>query len=390
MPRTEDEIKTLIPSGGVEEGPMFDAKTELPSKNRETAKDIAAMANDGGVIIYGIAEDEGGRPTVLNPIPLDGARERLGSIARTAIQEPVNIQSWSIPTQEDPSIGYVVLVIPPSERAPHMVTVDKTNRYYGRKDTENVPLAEGDIARLYARREKVEANLDILLTEEIERSPLEPNRDLGYLHIIAQPVMRHDDLIERAVREGETVPRVLSEITQMVQHPRIFDDVYPDFPTRSSWRNTFDGYLTDFVTDERLGTPALRMEVDRDGTAHLFSVRATQRRTEDSFVLITEVVGALTARFIAFLGELYERAGYMGLVDIGVAVTSLHGAVPYTSNFIARHSLIPYESDEYRRTARLYAPYFQDDPRGVAEGLLMPLFRAGSSHGSINPFRQQN
>ena len=38
----------------------FYAKRELPSrnKNENIAKDIASMANNGGVLLYGVAEDD--------------------------------------------------------------------------------------------------------------------------------------------------------------------------------------------------------------------------------------------------------------------------------------------------------------------------------------------
>ncbi len=61
IPKSEEEIVNAVNSDALEESAIFDAKVELPSKNIEIAKDIAAMSNDGGVIIYGIGEDENGR-----------------------------------------------------------------------------------------------------------------------------------------------------------------------------------------------------------------------------------------------------------------------------------------------------------------------------------------
>jgi hypothetical protein len=52
--------------------PSFDAKAELPSptKNPTLATDVAAMSADGGVLLYGVGDDEHGRPTVPKPIAL--------------------------------------------------------------------------------------------------------------------------------------------------------------------------------------------------------------------------------------------------------------------------------------------------------------------------------
>ncbi len=51
-PSSEDEIISVVAAGNLIETSIFDAKRELPSNSRELAKDVAAMANDGGVILY--------------------------------------------------------------------------------------------------------------------------------------------------------------------------------------------------------------------------------------------------------------------------------------------------------------------------------------------------
>ncbi|MDQ3302895.1 MAG: ATP-binding protein [Actinomycetota bacterium] len=96
------------------------------------AVDVAAMANDGGTLLYGVDEDDHGEPAVRTPIQLDGARERVDQIVRTCISEPPDIEIRAIPTEEDEGKGYLVVAVPLSPRAPHMVTVGKDNRYYGR------------------------------------------------------------------------------------------------------------------------------------------------------------------------------------------------------------------------------------------------------------------
>jgi len=95
IPQTEREIRTAIKTGYLVETATFDAKAALPAKgkSKELPKDIAAMANDGGTLLYGVREDEYGRPTVPKPFGLIGAKERVDQIVRTSISEP-------------PAIGY--------------------------------------------------------------------------------------------------------------------------------------------------------------------------------------------------------------------------------------------------------------------------------------------
>jgi hypothetical protein len=105
---------------------------------------------------------------------------------------------FTIPTGEDPSLGYLVISVPASPRAPHMVTVGKEYRYYGRSATGNVPLTEGEVARLYERRQRLEMDRGDILDEAIESAPIAPHEDFGYLHLVARPVVPDEDLFDRA------------------------------------------------------------------------------------------------------------------------------------------------------------------------------------------------
>lgn len=147
MPAAEQEVLAAIEAGDLVETASFDAKASLPAKgkSKDLAIDVAAMANDGGTLLYGVGEDENRRPTVPQPFKLAGARERVDQIVRTSISEPPAIEVYAIPTDDDPSLGYLMVAVPASPRAPHMVTVGKEYRFYGRSDTGNVPLTEGKL-----------------------------------------------------------------------------------------------------------------------------------------------------------------------------------------------------------------------------------------------------
>jgi hypothetical protein len=151
IPESEQEILAAIDAGDLIETASFDAKAALlaKGKSKDLAIDVAAMATDGGTLLYGVGEDEDHRPTVPQPFRLAGARERVNQIVRSSISEPPAIEVKEIQSDDDSSLGYLVIAVPPSPRAPHMVTVGKEYRYYGRSATGNVPLTEGEVARLY-------------------------------------------------------------------------------------------------------------------------------------------------------------------------------------------------------------------------------------------------
>jgi len=173
IPRNEQEIVSAAANRSLEETVTFDAKREIPSKNFETAKDVSALANTAGrVLLYGIGEDQHGRPTVLNPLTLQGQRERIEQIIRTSVDEVPNFTLFSIETKSDSSRGYLVVLVPPSERAPHMVVVRGERRFYGRGETGNYVLSQAEIARLYERRRVAESDILPSLEKLNSISPL--------------------------------------------------------------------------------------------------------------------------------------------------------------------------------------------------------------------------
>jgi hypothetical protein len=89
IPATEQELLAAIEAGDLVETATFDAKASLPAKgkSKDLAIDVAAMANDGGTLLYGVGEDENRRPTVTQPFVLTGARERVAQIVRSSISE---------------------------------------------------------------------------------------------------------------------------------------------------------------------------------------------------------------------------------------------------------------------------------------------------------------
>ena len=176
MPRSAAEIEAAAKAGDLPETPSFDAKADLPHprRNADLAVDVAAMTTDGGVLLYGVAEDENNRPTLPSPIPLANTGDRVGQIVATSIAEVPYIDVREFPCQADPSKGYMVVVVPPSPRAPHQVTVGGDLRFYGRGARGNRRLTEGEVARLYERRQEWQINAEAVLGEVIANSEIPP------------------------------------------------------------------------------------------------------------------------------------------------------------------------------------------------------------------------
>jgi hypothetical protein len=387
IPRSEQAILAAIEAGGLTETATFDAKAALPAKgkSKDLAIDVAAMANDGGTLLYGVDEDEQGRPTDPKPFDLAGAKERVDQIVRTSISEPPAIEVHEVRVDDDPGLGYLVVAVPPSPRAPHMVTVGAEHRYYGRGATGNVRLTEGEVARLYERRRRWEVDRDTLLKEAISRAPIEPREDFGYLHLVARPVVTDEGMFDRA--RGETHPgQFLNSLISTALRPEIFkpkvmSELYPDLPAISEFRPTPRGWITRHGLEEewmKIEGPrrALVFEIGLDGSGYLFCGSVAEEHRGRLLIHEDQVAG-LTVRFLSVLGGSYDAAGYLGPVDVGVAVTGMRGGVSAAlqDHRFLRHSLEPYDGDRYLRTDRSMASLLRDDPQAAARNLILPLTR---------------
>ena len=179
VPGNLDEIERAVESGTLEETSSFDAKRELPrsssSGNTSIAVDVAAMSTAGGSILYGVGEDANERLTVRNPISLTGAADRIAQVVQTSISEVPHVDFRSYALPDDPASGYLLVVVPPSPRAPHQVTVGDDRRFYGRGARGNRRLSEQEVALLYAQRQSREVDREARLGKSSRASLMSPS-----------------------------------------------------------------------------------------------------------------------------------------------------------------------------------------------------------------------
>jgi len=276
-----------------------------------------------------------------------------------------------------------------------MVTVGAENRYYGRGATGNVRLTEGEIARLYERRRRWEVDREALLKEAVDRTPIERREDFGYLHLVAGPVVTDEDVLDRAAGDTHLAQFLNSRISAALEpevfKPKRMSELYPDLSAVSDFRRNPRGWITRRGFEEawmKIEGPkgALVFEVGLDGSGYLFCGSAAEEHDGRLLVYEDQVAG-LTVRFLSVLGGLYNAAGYLGPVDVGVAITGMRGGVSAAlqDHLIFRHRLEPYEDDRYLRTGRFMASLLRDDPQAAARNLVMPLVRVITMEG-YDPF----
>jgi hypothetical protein len=400
VPKDTAEIEAAARRGELEETPSFDAKADLPvaKKNASLAVDVAAMSTDGGVLLYGIAEDASKRPTVIQPITLAGAADRIDQIVSNGIAEVPYIDPREYPCAGDPSKGYVLLIIPPSPRAPHQVIVGNEWRFYGRGAKGNRILTEGEVARLYRRREEWEQDQSVLLAEAVAAAPFEPQSGLAYLHAFARPVPPDRAIWDRAVESAggrDALHKLMADVAGAVGP---HDGYAPNLKSGPRWRRQgadswrlSSTHERDYC-DARTARYIVNVTVNIDGRGHLFDGRAaeaTQRSPGDQRLIIWESgIAGNFAGFLAAMGALYRAGGYHGQVDIGIACTGLEGG---QSSLALNPHYIMFTEDQgfneptYTRTERVAAAELVE-PEPVARRMLRHLFEAVTRQDDFDPF----
>jgi len=391
IPKTEAEIVSAVQNHSLEETVIFDAKKEIPGKGIETAKDVSAFANTaGGVLLYGVDEDENGFPTVLSPILLEGQKERVEAIIRTSIEEVPVFKVSLIKMEADSSKGYLVIFVPPSERAPHMVVVKGDRRFYGRGESGNYVLSQTEVARLYERRGAAEQSILPILEENIRQSPIQEHDGFSHLHVVIKPVFQDQNMLDRARLPEQNHIQLLNTSLEKIILSDVFTVPYePDFQVRR-WIQSAEGFVSK-ISDpsvDKYERHTLYLEVNFDGSGSVFCSRAAEtvkERDNEVKWFFSDIVAGTTIKFLALFSELYKKASYFGMVDIGVGLTRLEGSF----EFVIRDSIlgrkVRYEKSDYRRTKRASVMQLEENPKQIAADLLLPLINAVSQN-KYNPF----
>lgn len=390
-PTRIEDFERAVSEGVLDERHDFDAKRQLPSSGKELAKDIAAMTTDGGMLVYGVAEDSDSRPRILAPINLAGAAERIDQIVQHSISGAPRVEFVHLRLSDDEERGYLIVLVPASPEAPHQVQVGGDRRFYGRSDTGNRRLSEEEIARLYERRRSQQVDREHLLAECIAQSPFGP-AEAGrhaFLQAFARPAVPDDDLWDRASADCGGEDELLQRLRAATAAIGAVRWGGRDLGLYSRWdRRGADKWRLDATSETATNQPpdpsrTAHADVAMDGRAYLFygEAAALNRRHANGpelFVAYETGIALNLAQFFAILGALYEAGGLHGFVDVGMAVTGLQGAVSShrLGQPIPSFSMEAYGDQAALRTLRCDARDLAHDPADVMRRLTRRLMRA--------------
>jgi hypothetical protein len=405
VPVAEDDVRKAVESGLLKESHFIDAKRETggtQSDRRETARDLASYAVDGGALLFGVGEHKDSNTMYLAPQPLNGLIEKIDHIAAMLIDPPLTVVAVEIPSENDPALGYVLANIPPSPMAPHMVD----GRYYARAERTRRFLQDNEVLRLHARRQSVEVQVGRLLDDEVAREPVPGlDRRLGHLYLVAEPIGPPSGLARRFTRDDpraamsvvwDTEPQFRSQslIAQVAPNPR--DAVSQSNRSRglglSSHGLSGPGRtpLPNPDGSERDDGRLLDIELRDNGGIRLFVGRGTmfvgQNAAEAAEYVLDSLAVAYTRRLVDWAVAVGERTGWRGSWMLGIHGDRLRGRSAYAhylnlGMFRASH----FDEDTYREVTTASHLEMQQRPRAIARRLIGRLTETLGTFGHYGP-----
>ncbi|MFC8728243.1 AlbA family DNA-binding domain-containing protein [Streptomyces bacillaris] len=394
VPQSEDDLQAAIDGGLFEENHHLDLKkaTGTKSDNRELARDLASFAIDGGTLVIGVQENKDSRTFELASQPLNGLPEKIESVARTIPDPPLTVITEEITAKAADGTGYLIVHIPASPVAPHMVD----NKYYGRGDKTKYQLGDAEVVSLHARRRSAEADTLTLLRTEMDNDPLRNVDDQSHLFLVARPAAARRDvclpitgapdwqthlltLVEKA-KSSQAVPATLAKF-----HPDI-DDAYQAHRRARGVALSSRGLNPDRTyaheQPEHVREAVIEVQLFEDGGLRLYMSRfstgvSSPYRPEEGEEqqLADGAAVLLTWRVLEVMRLVSEEVGYHGNWAIGAGANQLHGRRRYSgqSRFPANDR---YSDDTYEETTGTTLAELRDQPGAVTRRLLGPLLRS--------------
>jgi hypothetical protein len=379
-PRTEEQLAQAAQNGVLIESGRLDLKRELPppsaSVNRNFAKDVAAFSLEGGIIIIGVDEDT--TPPSLHPVDLSGLAERVEQIAATAVDEGVVVTTIQINAAARPGHGYLIVQVPQSPQAPHMVD----GKYYARGDKTNRVLSHAEVFRIHERNVAVQRSILSEAREALENARTQyPDASSALVFVLAKPLGAREDLLSRLTTAHGWQSDVLSLIRAAAQgHQNQFA---PNLLNPGSFGPRLDGVAAATgMRDGRLfsGTDrSAEVVFCENGAVALTSERALIPDRSDNLCVFEQLILCQTD-LVVRLATLVSQYGFAGTWRFALIVTGIKDAASYALNDPwpdDRTHIFPRETYERSTTASL--EQLGNSPQSTVHELVTPLLRSINS-----------
>ncbi|GIG29266.1 AlbA family DNA-binding domain-containing protein [Cellulomonas marina] len=373
-----DEVVSAAQAGVLDETQWVELKQDVPasskSANLELAKDLASLSVDGGLLVIGVADADRKAGDVVGA-RLQGLETRIDQVAGGQITPPLSVTIVRVDHPDDDERGVLLVGVPASPDAPHMVD----GAYWARGATGKRRLSDPEVRRLMTARQAQTAGFETRLramAEDFEIPAL--TRRKGHVYLLAEPLAPVH--AQPAAGHHETL---LQMVTSAV---RFRPQFIPTIESLTYQRADPDGLAaTSFPPTEQLKQDlyALRGLVADDGQIAMTSSGGTTdpsdfngERPSQQFVDAGHIL-ELTHCLAEITGHLSsERFSYGGPWRLGVRVDRLYG-VPATAAMDDRmgRRFAGYPRAEFVRVVTATTGELVSQTPDVVGRLLEPLLR---------------
>ena len=381
QPGSIDNVRTATIDGTLTERHWLDVKQEVgpgANANKELARDLASFANDGGAYIVGVAEDKQAGSLSVAPLALAGLAERIEQVALSRCDPPLYVICHPLQDENDPGKGVLLIEVPPSPMAPHMVD----GEYFGRGDKTKYRLADAEVATLHTRRTARRLNGEEMIAREIERSPItSTDQTLAHLFLVAKPLASPADLLTPLVEKPHRLLEEIRKINRAIPDSSAFTPNL-DYAAVVEPRPQGAGLHTQEIVARRFRPESggseyqqIDLEVADDGTLILFFGGASTPGNAGEY-LQTEAVVGLTRGLVAIAGGLGAQAGYAGRWLLAMGLTNMQGRLAGAAYGSISFRPLPYSERNYVQATEAVTAELLSRPGAVTSRLVRRVLRA--------------
>jgi hypothetical protein len=363
---TLGDIESLV-TNSIREGKTIEYKQELiggkDAEKKEFLADVSSFANaSGGDIIFGVAEsrDADGKPTgipeAITPLPgLNADKEilRLEQMIRGNIDPKIpGLASRAIDGHQD---GPLILIrIPQSWSAPHMITFNASPRFYTRRSNGKSPLDLPEIRAAFVQSE--------LLPEKIRRFR---EQRLGQIVAGETPVTLQQEslIVLHLVPISAFLGTTNVDVVPFMNYKHILSPIGGNITGR---RLNIDGFVSYHVSKRDGFNTVDYVQLFRNGIVEAVDSYLLTMSPKKRLIYLNDIENQLIGATEQFI-EVFSKIGVDPPI---VAMLSLLNVAGFCRH---RPDFIPVESEIDRRHL-LLPDVVLDDVTLPPEMLLKPVF----------------
>jgi hypothetical protein len=356
------------------------------------ARNMASFGIRGGHLVYGVQEDK--EQHLFQPVETDlpeHIESTIVDVARTRIRPSLDVIPHVLSRPDQRNRGFLVIEIPESPNAPHMVN----GTYYGRSEAGKVVLTDAEVEEYILRRGRMVARLEQAMSETKEISHLLANgrKSVSHMLLTAVPTAPWPGMFLAFTQNKEAQQGFYSGIVMdtlntinHLQGDRDFTAVAFDYllhmgRTARGRGARFAGWN---VTGETHANDEGRwLGVGDDGTVRFINFDVSslpdgrnpaaaaigainERRGRP--VLYQHRVSWHTSDMIRLIGAMAKKVEYQGGWLVGIEIDNLQGI----SGAIGGVTL---DCMNYSHNARFTTHDLVEHPQRCANAMVRPLFR---------------